>query len=174
VPGSLSGATYRIWRAGVAYHIADSRPVPDAERIGPDFVGPVDPNGTTYEFRDVTADRGVWLAYWIEDESGEFGGPWVGMRTIDGGVALRALGNPFHDAARLEWSAPAGARLSWKICDIQGREVWSAAEQAGAGAGIRVWNAVDGSGHKVAPGVYCAKLRTDSGAERALKLLRLP
>jgi hypothetical protein len=174
VPSALSGATYRIWRAAGRHTVLEPRPVPEARRIGPEPVGPVDPNGTTYEFRDAKADHDVWLVYWLEDASGQFAGPWIGMRTRRPEVTLRVLGSPFRTSARLAWTAPAGARLSWTVYDIHGREVRAVTEEAKDGEGIWVWNAEDGSGHKAAPGVYCVKLRTDAGAARAVKLLRMP
>ncbi len=71
--------------------------------------------------------------------------------------------------------APA-ERLGIEIRDVRGRRVWSG--DAGGGARVLDWPTVDGTGRRVAPGVYFARVRTTGPGGRSpgttLKVVVLP
>ncbi|MEO7867205.1 MAG: T9SS type A sorting domain-containing protein, partial [Candidatus Eisenbacteria bacterium] len=79
--------------------------------------------------------------------------------------------NPSRTAVRFEFQIPSAGPLELDILDVQGRSVWSRTERVAAGADGSPyadrfawgWDLNDGSGRRVAPGLYLARLRTSAG-----------
>lgn len=94
-----------------------------------------------------------------------FSGP---VSAVDGGpsapaaFALRAASpNPFRAATRIAFELPRDAAVSVDVFDVSGRLVRTLAHGTHTtGAHELTWDATDGSGRKVAAGVYLYRLRT--------------
>ncbi|MBZ0268797.1 CHRD domain-containing protein, partial [bacterium] len=73
------------------------------------------------------------------------------------GAFLRAFPNPVRGATTaLFYRAPAGARLSIDVIDVQGRVVRHLHDAEAGGEGSLVWDTRDNAGRPVATGVYFA------------------
>lgn len=74
--------------------------------------------------------------------------------------------NPVRDAARLAFTLPVAGAVRVEVLDVTGRRVATPADGGfAAGAHVLRWDARDGAGHALAPGVYLVRL---SAAGRAL------
>jgi carboxypeptidase family protein/flagellar hook capping protein FlgD len=99
----------------------------------------------------------------------------VTASSTDVGIGLGrtlAFARPAPDPARtttqLRWSLPASARVQLAILDISGRALrrWGD-DRAAAGSHALTWDLRDGSGHRVAPGIYFARL--EAGGRRLVR-----
>jgi len=74
-------------------------------------------------------------------------------------IKLLAWPNPFHPVSNITLSLPAASHVDLKVYDMNGRLVRSlAAGQFGPGTHHFSWDAKDGAGRNVSPGVYVYKL----------------
>jgi hypothetical protein len=181
VPLDRAGALYTVWREENESDDAGAAPGPDAAPLGSGPIGPIASGGADYLFRDATARSGQRFAYWIEDASGDFAGPWSGSRGASSAdVDLRVLGNPFRTSTRLAWSSPRGTRVDVTIHDATGRRVrllravsGPPSGDSGGQRGELVWDGRDDSGRPVPAGAYWARLRATPGTDRSVQMLRL-
>ena len=175
VPRARAGSFFRIWRARADGLEPGARPSADAVLATPEPIGPEQPGGTDYLFRDDAIEPGVPMVYWIEDQTGDFGGPWTAtLQRGPGTLSLRALDNPFTESLRLNWSAPTGSAASIGIYDVAGRRLRSTDRLTTAGgAGEWIWDGRDAAGRSVPAGVYWIQLRAEQGRQRGIKVLRV-
>jgi thiol-disulfide isomerase/thioredoxin len=81
--------------------------------------------------------------------------------------------NPFNPVTRLAFTVPeAGGRVTLRVHDVSGRVVATLVDESmPAGPGVAVWDGSDASGHRLASGVYFAKLEV--GGESAVRKITL-
>lgn len=176
VPHDRAGARFRVWRQefdGVDPALA---PGEDAIRVDTQTVGPLVSGGTEYVFVDGSVEPGLAYAYWIQDPFDEYAGPWVARSVAGGGsLDLQSAGNPFRESVRLRYSAGPGARFSVTIHDASGRRVRTLhrPETLAGAKGEIVWDGRDERGEALPAGAYWARLRSDPGGERAIRILRI-
>jgi hypothetical protein len=88
-------------------------------------------------------------------------------------VELAAAPNPFERDSDLRFSLPREDRVSLAVYDISGRLVRTLTDESlPAGQHVRQWDGRDGTGSRVAAGVYLARLKT-SQEEKIQKLIRV-
>jgi hypothetical protein len=175
VSRALGGSRFHVWRARIPAGETDHKPTQDAIRLTQDPVGPTEPNGPHYAYRDDTAEADIVLAYWIEDEQGDYLGPWIAKPSATQERVLRAISNPFHASVRLAWVTRAPAKVSLEVFDVSGRHVRSWIDQDATGrSGEWIWDGGDDAGRRVAAGVYWARIETDLGERGIVRLVRLP
>jgi hypothetical protein len=182
VPLDAAGTPYTVWRGNADQ--ATEHPDPAARVVSSEPVGPISFGGSDYLFRDSTADPAHPYAYWIEGPTGDFAGPWFGMIGRGAPLTLRATRNPFRESVRLSWSAPGAARVSLSLYDVSGRRVRTlfagppgsgsgTNESRGTARGDAVWDGKDQSGRLVPAGLYWARLESQPGGEKIVRILRL-
>lgn len=81
--------------------------------------------------------------------------------------------NPFNPVTSLAFTVPeGGGRVTLRIHNVSGRAVATLVDESlPAGPGVAVWDGSDDSGHRLASGVYFAKL--DVGGESAVRKITL-
>jgi hypothetical protein len=97
------------------------------------------------------------------------GRPLLGVPAAPGAItrlAIRALKNPVHGAARLAYALPRAATVRLEVLDLAGRSIATLAQGAALpGAHEAEWDLRTNAGERARPGVYLAVLR--AGDERA-------
>ncbi len=176
VPFDRAGARYRVWRQILEGSDPAAEPGVDAVRVDAQPVGPLSPGGTDYLFVDGQVEPGRAYAYWIQDPIDEYAGPWI-ARAVEGGGGIEILssGNPFRDSIRLRYASPAAARFALTIHDATGRRVRTLhrPESPAGPRGEILWDGRDDRGNALPAGAYWARLRSDPGGERAIRILRI-
>lgn len=93
---------------------------------------------------------------------------------VDGPVPSRAIhlavvgAQPSLGETRLRFQMPRAGRISLCVFDVAGREVIRLQDgETGAGEHELAWDGRDAQGHRMSPGVYLARLLTDSGSATA-------
>ena len=103
----------------------------------------------------------------IDLENGE---PFTGIEDASGSVSL-AVTSPYGGECSLALSGPVGADASLRVYDVSGRLVASLFEgQLPEGVETVLWSGVDGSGRRVASGVYFALVES-AGVTQTAKLV---
>jgi len=113
------------------------------------------------------ADRArVWFADSVTTDAGEIPGVRVPAAALG-----QPVPNPFNPATRIELVVRAARTVSVDVFDVQGRHVATLARGSRApGHYPLFWGGEDDSGHRVASGVYWARLQAD-GVEQTRRVV---
>jgi hypothetical protein len=127
------------------------------------------PSGTVQVLEGVAADQHLTVTEPL-GEVGVAGSP-APPRI---GILRGASPNPFRAGTAVRYELAAAARVELDVRDVGGRVVRVLARGTRApGAHVAAWDGRNASGTSVASGVYFARLRLDSGAGEAIRLLWL-
>lgn len=70
--------------------------------------------------------------------------------------------NPFNLTTRILFALPEDGRVVLEVFDVSGRRVRTLADRRmSAGRHSQLWDAKDGAGNQVAPGMYLYRLRVE-------------
>ena len=79
-------------------------------------------------------------------------------------VLTGARPNPFHAATTIRYGLAASGPVRLSVYDVTGRHVATLRERSErAGWHAAVWDGTDGTGRRVAPGIYWVRLKTNDG-----------
>ena len=66
--------------------------------------------------------------------------------------------NPVRERVRFDFSLPASGAVRLEVLDVQGRVRWARDGRLAAARYAWGWDLADAAGHRVAPGVYLARI----------------
>jgi hypothetical protein len=147
------------------------------------YVGP-DPRGMTCGDFDFDTDLDIAVAIEGDDKVAVTSNnlnPTTSVADQEPEVGITGLKlhythpNPFGAMTRIAYDLPGPARVSIRVYDVSGRVIRTLRDGASHDAGQHAvnWNGRDGSGQRVAPGVYFCRIEADGTAlTRRMVLLR--
>ncbi|MFN8177741.1 MAG: FlgD immunoglobulin-like domain containing protein [bacterium] len=117
---------------------------------------------------------GVGTSCFIDTQTPNGGATAVAELQGVSGLALSTAGpNPFGESARIAFSLPRREAARISVYDVTGRTVRVLLDDvAPAGSRILTWDGRDGTGNRVASGIYLISLETADGV-RTAKMARL-